>query len=655
MNPKTLDRVVFYSIHDGASGQNLINAEKLLRNGNTSSLSDINDLLEYYHIKLYFDNQLFLLTWDDTTKKEFTGKVEQVQLLVKDFFLKIDDLNFPVYVEGLEYDYQSAFWNRFNYFQSYKRINKNIFLQTLKDHPHHIHYVLSQNKTVGHFNNEIRDFLVGYESAAELLLSEIEERERSRDVKYIFPKSLSLKDREDIISSYLDQEEPNLNYVRLIEFSKDSGELTLSRNVRLKAKKKSEELNQQILDNSNAEPIGIEIAFDKTQAEPEITTHEILAMKISYSESYMDAQTSDARLFMLFKELFHYIDSGGLISLYSRESGIGVIERMMMESKNQYPTGFHFRHKQQVAYMQLRMFDQYLKRKNRSLEELIASFIDQAFNKHFHLENMRLTFPGPGLSCVEKIRALAPELESILKQYEVYIEEGKIDFELIAVDAVPLSFSGVKSPMEKKYAYSRDNKVAMLAAHFYSDQSRLHYVPPYHEKYSSVFDMVQNESLTIDAFKNYQQDLINHLITEGYLFTDPENNIRIKNVPLLFLIGELHRHEVISYWHYDDELRNVIDEMEKEGLIEFDNNLFSRPEVSYFNFYLNKKGFTNGMNIRNKYAHGSDNSSPGQQEYEYYVLLQMIVLAILKIADDLSLQLNVLKSSVTNPSAGGAT
>lgn len=646
MSSKVLNRVVFFSKEDGASFSMLRKAEELLRDVVVDDLHELNDLLEFHSIKLYFENGMFLPEWDDTVKKNYADKVEQALLRAKDLFIKMNDETFPGYIAELEFSYRSSFWKLFNYYKTYKRINKDVFLKALRDHPHQINYVLNHYGAVDHFDTTLREFLMSYETAAELLLSKIEERERFREVNYIFPKSLTLPDREDIISRYLDQDDPNLNYVRLIEYSIDSSELKLSRNVRLKAKKRSKELNDEILSQGNAHETGIEITFNKNQEEPVTIELDGMVQKFSYSESYLDQKTSDIGLFMVFKELFRYIDSNGLITLTSKRSELILSERIGMESKNEYPAGINFQRKQNTAYVQLRSFDHYLRRKNRTIEELILSFIDLALNKYFRLESLLLRLPSANSSYLEKIRALAPEFEAILKQYLVYIEEGKIDFELIQVDQIPLSFSSVKSPLEKKYAYVKNDKIKMLIHHFYSDQGMLHYVPPFDEQYSNGFDLLLNEELKLDQFLNYQQDLIKHLIAEDYLFADANGHIKMKNVPLFFLIGELHRDEVLSYWHYDQESRETMDEMERSGMIEFDNNLLSKQEISYFNFNLNMKGFTNGLNIRNKYLHGSNSGSTARHEYEYYVLLEMIILAILKITDDLSLQLSVAKTSL---------
>lgn len=51
------DRVVFFSERDMAGGFELRKGEHILRTATKSDYTDINDILELYHIKQYIDNE----------------------------------------------------------------------------------------------------------------------------------------------------------------------------------------------------------------------------------------------------------------------------------------------------------------------------------------------------------------------------------------------------------------------------------------------------------------------------------------------------------------------------------------------------------------------------------------------------------------------
>ncbi len=635
------NRIVFYSREDMSSGYNLEKAEELLNNLDLIQEFEINDFLELYNIKLFLDNELFLLTWDETTRLRFKTKINEAWVRIKDFWLSINNDNIISYLEILDFNYRKSFWELVNNLQVYKKIDRENFSLILLSPSTHINYILSHSKIVSYFDKEIREFLVEYPKTAELLLSNFEEGNRFKTPNYIFPKSLTFNDKENIILRYIDNEEANLNYVRLIEHSKDSDSLKLSAKTRLKVKKRSKQLNEQIFKEGYSIRIGVQVIIDKDQTEPVIFSHKDHVTEVSYSEIYLNYQVNNVALFFLFKNLFEYTDDHGLVTLLSKENEMDALERTLMKSKNEYSTGLMFQRKSYLSNLQLVIFDHYLQNKNNSIEALIGSVIKDVLNDYFKLGISSLRFPTSTSTFLEKIRILAPELEFLLRQYQEYSNEGVIDTELIELNSNPLRFSEIKSLLNKKYGYINSQKARYLKYHFFSDQSMLHYVEPFNEKYRNLFDLLISENVTFNNFKNYQQDIIEQLISEGYLIIDQNESVKIRSPIFFSVLGDLHRDEVISYWHYPEQARLIIDEMANEGLIKFDNTLFTKQEINYFNFYLNKKEFTNGLDIRNKYLHGTNRSSENEHKLEYYILLKLIILAILKITDDLMLSYKI--------------
>jgi hypothetical protein len=77
--------------------------------------------------------------------------------------------------------------------------------------------------------------------------------------------------------------------------------------------------------------------------------------------------------------------------------------------------------------------------------------------------------------------------------------------------------------------------------------------------------------------------------------------------------------------------------MKNQNMVYFESSLFSKPEQSYFNYYLNKSEFTNGLDLRNSYLHGTQ-ANPDEvdkHEYAYFTYLKLLILVLLKIEDEL--------------------
>jgi hypothetical protein len=75
--------------------------------------------------------------------------------------------------------------------------------------------------------------------------------------------------------------------------------------------------------------------------------------------------------------------------------------------------------------------------------------------------------------------------------------------------------------------------------------------------------------------------------------------------------------------------------MFENHLIKFENTLLTINERNYFNYYLNKKEFTNGSDLRNKYSHGTNSFSENEHKNDYYTLIRIIILTLMKIEDDI--------------------
>jgi hypothetical protein len=591
--------------------------------------------LEFYNIKLYFDNNLFLTTWTEDKKKTYKANVELAFNQLKERIYKVSDESLEQGITDIEYNFYDDYWSLLNNINDLKKITDTTLTEVLGKHPRQISYILKEKKLVDKYDKAIRNFLIGYSDSAQILLSSLEEKDTFvRREKNYFPTSLTLNDKEAIINSYLDTDDPNLNYVRLIENSRDTSEFKLSDKTRLKAKKKSKELNDKVLENGHTWNVGVGVSLSKDQKEPFKFKSEGTTFQASYSERFMDMLPTDLDLFLVFKYLFFYTDEKNLISLVSKQSELDVLERTFMKSKNEYEIGFSFFRKENLSNLQLYIFSDYLKRKNKSLESIINSYI-ASLNERISPNKIVFKLPLNESSYLEKIRNITPDFEFFLKQYKYLICEKSIDLELIRISSTPIRISEIYSNKTKKYLYSDDNLILQLKYLFFSDQSHLYYAKHFENKYHCLFDLLTNENVKLEYFENYQKDTIQSLINDGYLKLSNDEYVILNTEILIYLIGELHHKEVISYWNYPVQCRHVMDELIEMKLVTAENTLFSRQERNYFNFYLNKKEFTNGYDLRNKYSHGTNAFSEKEHEFDYHRLLKLIILTLLKIDDDL--------------------
>ena len=117
----------------------------------------------------------------------------------------------------------------------------------------------------------------------------------------------------------------------------------------------------------------------------------------------------------------------------------------------------------------------------------------------------------------------------------------------------------------------------------------------------------------------------------------------------MLILKDLYENEFASFYHYSKAFQEEAKQMKTQGMILFDSSLLSKQEQSYFNYYLNKSEFTNGLDMRNSYLHGTQ-ANPEEREkheYAYFTYLKLLTLVLLKIEDDLLINkvINGIKGS----------
>ena len=75
-----------------------------------------------------------------------------------------------------------------------------------------------------------------------------------------------------------------------------------------------------------------------------------------------------------------------------------------------------------------------------------------------------------------------------------------------------------------------------------------------------------------------------------------------------------------------------------DGEIDVEATLLSRQERDYFNFMLNKKEFSNGFDLRNKFIHGTFYGTAEELQKAYVEILKILVMIVVKINEEFCLR-----------------
>lgn len=643
MQKSDRDRIKFYSVHDMSCSYNAKKSEAILRVDVANFDGDSNDILEFYNIKKIIDHEFFLTEWSEDEVLFFRSQVEKYGNIIGKFISNLNNSNIINIHSEVFWEYKSDFWELINNQSAYKRISTNTLQALLKIEPHLIYTLLHHKKIVGHYDSELQSYILTYPKSAEIILSNHQAIDSFNNKKYFLPASLTNEDKEAVLLKYLESDKVNYNYLSLIQNVRNQKSLRISDSTRLKAKRLQEQKIEHYFSNNQGIYCSVGVRFLEQAKEIKDVSQETDDTTIfSYSTDYIKKNSAPYSLLHHFKYLFEYVDDQNRVNLVSKRNQMGVLEFMVgAHAESEYRTGIIFSVLQMTSHSQIAGYSKILSQLDISLEKLFATIFTHVFQEFYEFADNADFSYSTAETYFEKVRFLAPEFESILKQFKLFVEKNEIDFELLQISSAPVAIKDIPSLNERKYIYfNHDNNDATIISRLlFSDQTLLAYVEPFKEKnYRSFFELLKSEEkILFNNYEEHQKIKINYLIEHDFISVSKDGFIDVKNPVRVLILNDLYENEVVSFYHYKIEFQEEVIQMESQEIVYFEGSLFSKPEQAYFNYHLNKSEFTNGHDLRNSYLHGTQGRAHEVEKHEfaYFTYLKLLALVLLKIDDDL--------------------
>lgn len=622
--------IKFYGTNDMATIFCMNEAFEFLEKYVPSAKYNFNEILCLENCIKYIDYEIFPNYFDEKEREQIKNKRPDILKTIGSFWngLKANDLEkMPI----IEKEYHDDFLASFVKFRLSNVIPKDLFWKIVKKNHIGLRDILVFEDLVKWLDDDARNSLMNEPSGMELLADVILVKRENR--RFFLPKSLSEEDIDNTMARFIDCGDTNL--VKLIfESSKEMG---ISDKTRLKAKRKYEKYVDNCFEKTDGVEFGVKVQIIKNQAAPFLVNTDNNITLISYSEEFfLKSLEDEASIFKVLKMSFGIVGSDFVMRLPSYQSELGIFERyLLLSGKKHYPGGFSFEIKNLQTIYGLIVYEKFLKRHGRSIEDVIVWFFDVYLNNRCNTKGFRYS-KSTSDTFYEKAKNLFTEMDAVAKQFKMFVEDGVIDEELLEISSAPIDYREIKSMKKNKYYYLNEKKkeARLVLDALFSDQSHLNYIDePRHDV--NLFSLLANFDMKRDDFQKYQKPHIDWLIDLGFLKVNDTGKIEVTIFAWLF--GVLNKIEVIPYYSCNDKVRKDIDKLVKDGWLVSDDRLLTVPEVEYFDYILNRRRFTNGLDLRNKYIHGSkslvDNENVHEMAYMRGLLL-MIALAI-KIDDDI--------------------
>ncbi len=608
---------------------------------------DINDAIEFFEIKKYFDDGAYSKTWTDEQQEEYKEKSKKFFGLTMRFFNALSDSSIVQEYEKIEdYPYRTTFWQLFDKCKLYNKISEIAFTSILQSKHLSLHDILLHKTIVNKYGNVIRTFILGDFENMQYIIH-VYEQNYTQSEKLYLPDELTPDDKCKFIETYLDSDYPNMNSIETISLMQPSKELPISDMLRLKAKRRYQEESKKVFENGSFFSYGTELSFSPEQEEEKIAKRADRKFSVSYSTKWLLDTLDYPSILNNFIYIFEYVDYPQMRCLHiAKESESGVFERTMQSKSSRiYPVYYAFRFANGLAQMQMHAYYGFLNQNNIRYEDVLEWFFTKYLQEEFGCSEMRASFPSEGTSYYEKCITLCSLLDSVLKQFSLYFETGDIDFELLSMIQGSKKFGDIPSLVANKYIYGNGNKINNLKNTMFSDQCMLSFVPRIHNEgktYSRLYDLLYNEKIYLSDYDEHYVPTINWLEENGLITIDDNGLIQLGDFYKIAILKDLFDTGVISKWHFDPNALPVIQEWVDAGLLVEKSSLLTQQEVNYFDYILNNAKYDNGLQLRNKYAHGNQLAITDENEHKnnYYYFLRIFTILAIKINDDFSLREN---------------
>lgn len=577
---------------------------------------DINDVVSIFNILRYLD--------DGLEKQLNYPDRESLKSMIVEFCQSHGHNHILNFFSQLSRWIENDFWRFFVSFGLEKKLKEEDFNTFLSHQQPNIHPILIQKSLHQKFRQSLREYFLSNVKNVHYFIDE-------KDKQYL-PPDITPQDKLSLISAYIDSDSPSLKYLEILAKFKD-----IPPRMRLVVQKRAKDVTSQVLSSSNTFKFGIEVSYTEQTEAVHIELEDNVA-KYSYNLNWFRLNSDNATLLNNFIHLFDYVDEQGRLTLCFQMSEQGVFERTITTQRaDWYPESIAFRQKNDTALIQLQSYSNLLNSFDTSVEKLINWFFRDYLRNEFEISDFQSDIPEGERPFIEKCKLLASEFERILRQFQLYVEDGHIDHDLIAIETNPFPLSDTGSFLKQKYCYLQSEDGERAIYYFYSDQCMFSYDSKAEKSYETFANRLAQMNLGKDDFEEYQKPDLDWLIQQGYLRFEEEDLV-IANVHKIILLGEIYRNGCLCYNTYQGVRKDALDAMIENGTLQLKSSLFSESEAAYIDYHLNKRKYINSLDLRNKYTHGSYfGAEIGDREHElnYFQMLKIMICIVLKINDEL--------------------
>lgn len=245
MEKKRYMGVEYYEGLDMAKGHMLSKAKEVYESLQSNhTIGSMNEAVELYNINKYVKDGKFLLYLGNDKEDWLSEKNKIANTSVGRYIASHQDILSEY--KSLDFRSKNVFWEVVGE-RKLSSINENDLLKVLNEEKHFVWQIFRHKKLVVHFDSALRGYMLDNpEGSTNIILDKYLITHIVEKKKINLPPSLNLTDKEKIINDYLEIDNPNINYTRLLSNILNTGDFALDARIKLKAKRVSERLEGEL-------------------------------------------------------------------------------------------------------------------------------------------------------------------------------------------------------------------------------------------------------------------------------------------------------------------------------------------------------------------------------------------------------------------------
>ncbi|MFF2632688.1 hypothetical protein ACFVR6_07405 [Microbacterium sp. NPDC058021] len=628
-------RLRFYGAGDYATYWQVDEAVEIVRRfDDVWSSRNVADVIELHNAQQLVQAGFVPQSLTDIEKLGLAATSSRIRSSVARFFTSVDSSNLDELIDGVPFEYHTDLLVLLGNNRAFERCDADQMLSVLTTNGIHLRELLGNKKLVRAYDLHVREVLLRDPRNAELLIQHHFMKDRREELH--IPPSVTPADTRVLMSRYVQIEEANPNYVRLIETAPISQLTGVDARLKLEAKRRHERQTEAVFKDNPGVKSGVELSISDDQDEPVITALDGMVATYSYSRKWLEHTMDYASVLNNFQHLFEFADRDVLLTLPAYRAELGVFERFFTTTGHtDYQIGAAYRIRDMSSTLQTQLAFTFLGGSGIELESVVSWFFQEYLPAEFDAHGFTFSPSAKDSSFLEKTRHLLVEMESVVRQFGLYVEDGEIDRELLAIVSDTVRYKQVPSLVKGKYLYSTDNpEIRGVLDALFSDQSSMTYISE-EVRGDDLAEVLIRNQVTYEDFADHQRPILDHLVALEVL-SNNRGRIEIASPSQFLILRSIYSQEAASYVHLSGPARALADEMVDRGWLRMASTLLTSAEASYLNYQLNKAEFSNGPELRNKYLHGSQADAEGRDAHfgAYLATLKLTIALVIKINDD---------------------